>query len=267
MASGFAVQGRNSRELDITNAARTRDIIASSRPDVVINCAAYTAVDQAESHEDRAWEVNAAGAGNVAAACREAGAHLVHVSTDYVFRGDAEEPYETDAAVGPASAYGRTKLAGEQQVRKCAPDAQIVRTAWVFTGAPGDFVGTMRRLERERANLDVVDDQVGSPTYAADLADALLALATNAAAWSTPVFHLTNAGTATWFQLAQAVFEEIGADPARIRPCRTEDFPRPAPRPRFSVLSGSTWRTAGLPPMRHWRAALHAAIAAHGDEC
>ncbi|MCW4352322.1 dTDP-4-dehydrorhamnose reductase [Hoyosella sp. YIM 151337] len=260
-AAGADIVGYTAAGLDVTDAAATNDTIAQAHGDVVINCAAYTAVDRAESEEERAAAINTVGAANVAAACAATGTHLIHVSTDYVFGGAAEQPYEPDAPTSPATAYGRTKLAGEHAVRAAAPTAQIVRTSWVFTGEPADFVGTMIRLAGERDFLDVVDDQVGSPTYSGDLAAGLLQLAAAPHARAITALHATNAGTATWFSLAQAVFSEIGADPARIRPCTTAAFPRPAPRPHFSVLSDRAWRGAGLSPLRHWRDALHAALA------
>ncbi|MGW0017772.1 dTDP-4-dehydrorhamnose reductase [Rhodococcus sp. NPDC003382] len=260
-AAGTAVRGYGSDELDITDPRSVADAV---RPgDVVVNCAAYTAVDAAETDEDRAAAVNGDGPAVLAAACARAGAHLVHVSTDYVFAGDATEPYRVDAPTGPRTAYGRTKLAGERGVLAALPSAHVVRTAWVYTGDDGDFVATMRRLEHERDTVSVVDDQRGSPTFARDLADALLELAARAGGPDPVpggVLHATNAGEATWFDLARAVFAEIGADPERVRPCSSAEFVRPAPRPAYSVLDGSAWAAAGLTPLRPWREALHAAL-------
>jgi dTDP-4-dehydrorhamnose reductase len=250
-------------DLDITDAAAVRSVL---RPgDVVLNAAAYTAVDAAESEVAAAFAANGTGPAVLAAACAEIGARLIHLSTDYVFAAPAADPrpFEPDDPTGPESVYGRSKLAGEQAVRRLAPEAHIVRTAWVYTGDRGDFVATMRRLERERDTVDVVDDQIGSPTYAADLAAGLLELAGRVARGDRglpPVLHLTNAGAASWFELARAVFAGIGADPARVRPCATAAFPRPARRPAYSVLSDRAWLGAGLTPPRHWRAALTAAL-------
>ncbi|AEF42253.1 dTDP-4-dehydrorhamnose reductase [Hoyosella subflava] len=265
-ATGLEVVGMSSTELDITVESSVHSALTEVRPNVVINCAAYTAVDKAELDFQRAADVNGRGARNIATACHTTEAHLIHVSTDYVFGGDASEPYEIDAPKNPKTVYGRTKLDGEGAVRAVAPSAQIVRTAWVFTGTGSDFVATMHRLESERQFIDVVDDQVGSPTYAADLADGLLRLASTAQSRTVTTLHAANSGTATWYQLARAVFEEIGADPDRIRPCTTEEFPRPAPRPRYSVLSDRAWRAAGLEPLRPWRDALHAALADHSPQ-
>ncbi|MBB3035620.1 dTDP-4-dehydrorhamnose reductase [Hoyosella altamirensis] len=264
--TGLDVVGMSSNELDITAEASVHSVLGDVRPDVVINCAAYTAVDKAELEHRRAADINERGAGNIAAACHATGAHLIHVSTDYVFGGDAMEPYEIDAPKNPRTVYGRTKLAGEVAVHALAPTSQIVRTSWVFTGIGSDFVATMQRLESEREFLNVVDDQVGSPTYAADLAEGLLRLAATAQSRTVTTLHAANSGLATWYQLARAVFEEIGADPDRIRPCTTDEFPRPAPRPRYSVLSDRAWREAGLEPLRPWRDALHAALAVHSAQ-
>jgi dTDP-4-dehydrorhamnose reductase len=191
----------------------------------------------------------------------------VHVSTDYVFAGDATTPYEVDAPTGPKSAYGRTKLTGERAVRAALPGASwVVRTAWVYGGTGSNFVRTMVRLERSHATLDVVDDQRGAPTWSRDLARGLVALARAVTGpdGSRPapgVYHCTNAGDTTWYGLARAVFAELGADPDRVRPTTTDRFPRPAPRPAYSVLADTSWRAAGLRPLPHWRDALHTAFA------
>ncbi|MGV9679748.1 dTDP-4-dehydrorhamnose reductase [Nocardia sp. NPDC003482] len=249
-------------DLDITDPAAVR---ATLRPgDLVLNCAAYTAVDAAESNEAAAFAGNETGPAVLAAACAALGARLIHVSTDYVFDGHGTRPYEPDDPTGPTSVYGRSKLAGERAVRTLGEDGHIVRTAWVYTGDHGDFVATMRRLERERETVSVVNDQLGSPTYAADLAAGLLELAARV---NSPgpqplpaVLHATNAGQATWFELARAVFEEVGADPDRVRPCTSAEFPSPVRRPAYSVLSDRAWAAAGLTPLRNWRLALRDAL-------
>ncbi|MEV6214224.1 dTDP-4-dehydrorhamnose reductase [Nocardia sp. NPDC051833] len=251
-----AASGYGRAELDITDRAAVDAVLRPGA--VVLNCAAYTAVDAAESDRDAAFAANATGPAVLAAACAAAGARLIHVSTDYVFPGTASTPYEPDDRTGPATVYGQSKLAGERAVLELSPDAQVVRTAWVYSGVEGDFVATMRRLERERETVTVVDDQLGSPTSAADLAAALLELSTRPAA--PRVLHATNSGTATWFDLAVAVFTEVGADPARVLPCDSSAFPRPAPRPSYSVLSPAAWDAAGLTPLRPWRSALADAL-------
>ncbi|SEL95035.1 dTDP-4-dehydrorhamnose reductase [Rhodococcus maanshanensis] len=257
-AAGLDVVGFGSRDLDITDGEAVDRFVEPGT--VVINCAAYTAVDAAESDEQAAERVNVLGPRNLALATARVGARLIHVSTDYVFAGDADRPYETDAATGPRTAYGRTKLDGEGAVLAADPTALVVRTAWVYTGVGADFVATMRRLERERDTVDVVDDQIGSPTYAGDLADGLLQLAGSPAV-PGGVLHATNSGQASWFDLARAVFAGVGADRDRVRPCTSAQFVRPAPRPAYSVLSGASWVGAGLTPLRPWQEALTAALA------
>lgn len=260
--------------LDISDAAAVARVLADLGPDdVVVNCAAYTAVDAAESDVAAAEAINVAGPAALAGATAAAGAWLIHLSTDYVFSGDATrdrpfEPADLDPDATPATVYGRTKLAGERAARSADPRTTIVRTAWVYTGADGgsDFVSTMCRLEAERDTIGVVDDQIGSPTYAVDLATALHQLTR-----ITPdrmslvvggVLHATNAGQCSWFDLARAVFAGVGADPDRVRPVTTAEFPRPAPRPAYSVLSGVSWADAGLRPLREWRPALDMALRA-----
>jgi dTDP-4-dehydrorhamnose reductase len=259
---GHEVQALTRAELDIADSASVVRVMDEFAPDVVVNAAAYTAVDAAESDEDAAHRVNAAGPAVLAAALAGTAARLIHLSTDYVFAGDASRPYDVDDPTGPKSAYGRTKLAGELAVRELLPDASyVVRTAWVYGATGANFVKTMARLESEREVVDVVDDQRGSPSWTADLAAALVELGGSPAASGT--YHCTNGGDTTWFGLARAVFEELGADPGRVRPTTTDAFPRPAPRPAYSVLSDRAWREAGLTPMSHWRDALEAAFAAH----
>ncbi|MEU7478923.1 dTDP-4-dehydrorhamnose reductase [Lentzea sp. NPDC042327] len=248
------VHAASSAELDVT-AVTADDVRGYS---AVINCAAYTAVDAAETDEDRAFAVNAVGPGLLARACATAGTPLIHVSTDYVFPGDGTRPYEPTDDVGPKSAYGRTKLEGERRVLE--EGGWVVRTSWVYGANGSNFVKTMAALESSRPSVSVVDDQRGAPTWSHDLAAGLLELA--AVLPSTRLLHAAGGGETTWFGLAQAVFEELGADPARVTPCTTADFPRPAPRPAYSVLSGAAWVAAGLRPLPHWRSALTAAFRA-----
>lgn len=232
---------------------------------LVINAAAYTAVDAAETDERRAFAVNVDGPRVLAAACSSRGVPLVHVSTDYVFPGDADRPYEPEDEVGPRSAYGRTKAAGEDAVLGSGARAWVVRTAWVYGASGSNFVKTMVRLEGERETLSVVDDQRGAPTWSADLAAGLLELGEAIAAGRGPerrVLHCTGGGETTWYGFTRAIFEELGADPERVKPCTTEEFPRPAPRPAYSVLSNKSWVDAGLTPLRPWREALSAYFAA-----
>lgn len=266
------VHAPSSAELDVTDADAVSDAVAAfaaaSRDDslrpVVVNAAAYTAVDAAESDEDRAFLVNAKGPELLAAACREHDVPLLHVSTDYVFPGDGTRPYEPDDETGPRSAYGRTKLAGERRVLAAWERSWVVRTAWVYGAGGSNFVKTMAKLAAEREQLSVVDDQRGSPTWALDLAAGLVELAARVAARRGParrVLHATGGGETTWCGFARAIFAELGLDPERVKPCGTNDFPRPAPRPAYSVLSGRAWQEAGLTPLRPWREALTTAIA------
>ncbi len=221
----------------------------------MINAAAYTAVDAAEADEAAAYLSNATAPALLAAAVARHGGRLIHVSTDYVFAGDATTPYEVDAPTAPKSAYGRTKLAGELAVRELLPDrGYVVRTAWVYGATGANFVKTMARLEGDRDTVSVVDDQRGSPTWSADLAAGLIELARSDVA--AGIYHCTNTGDTTWFGFTQAIFEELGADPARVLPTTTDAFPRPAPRPSYSVLSNQAWVAAGLTPLPHWRTAL-----------
>jgi len=252
-------------DLDIADAPAVFGVVGEVRPDVVINTAAYTAVDDAESHEDAAYRVNASGPAMLAAALSGQGGRLIHLSTDYVFAGDADRPYDVEAPTAPASAYGRTKLAGELGVRELLPDAgYVVRTSWVYGAAGENFVKAMVRLERERETITVVADQRSSPTWAADLARGLLELAGSAA--PAGIYHCVNQGDASRFELAQAIFAELGADPARVTPTTTEAMPRPARRPAYSVLSDRAWRRAGLAALPSWRDALHSAFATVGPE-
>lgn len=259
------IHALGSTELDITDSAAVRDAVAAAGGPrlVVINAAAYTAVDAAEGEgAARAYAVNAQGPSNLARACAAHQAHLLQVSTDYVFAGQGAAPNLVDSPTMPRTVYGRTKLAGEQAVLTSGASAHVVRTAWLYGAHGGNFVRTIARLALERETVRVVDDQHGNPTWTADLADGLIALALASDRVPAGVLHCVNAGATTWFGLARAVFTEIGADPDRVQPCRTEEYPRPAPRPANSVLDTTDWAAAGLPELRHWRHALHAAIAA-----
>jgi dTDP-4-dehydrorhamnose reductase len=267
LAARARQQGRDvlaltSAEWDITDPTAAERFIQSG--DVVINCAAYTKVDAAEADPERAHAVNAVGPGSIAHACARAGADLIHISTDYVFSGTSRRPYEIDDETGPLTVYGRTKLAGELMVLAAMPDAHIVRTAWIYEGADGsDFAAVMRRSAAGDGEVDVVADQVGSPTYVGDLVDALLQIADDGSI-REPVLHAANDGAVSRFEQAQAVFEAVGADPDRVRPVGTDRHPRPAPRPAYSALSARRSAEAGLTPLRPWRDALAAAMSSAG---
>ena len=235
--------------------------------DLVVNCAAATNVDGAEADPDGAYAINATGAENVAHACARVGAHLVHISTDYVFVAVSNGSRPTTWATPPtrSASTGETKLAGELAVLAALPDANIVRTSWVYTGGAGnDFVAVMRRLAATDRTVDVVDDQIGSPTYVKDLVGALLEVGEGRI--REPILHAANDGAVSRFEQARAVFEEVGADPERVRPVSTAQAPRPARRPVYSALSMATSVRAGLTPLRPWRQALADALAQPLDD-
>ena len=239
--------------LDITDA----DAVAAAVEghDVVINAAAYTAVDQAEDDEDAAYAINATGTEHLARACAATGARLVHYSTDYVFQGDASEPYDEDAPRDPLNAYGRTKAAGEQLALDAHPEGvYVLRTAWLYGGGGPNFAKTMVKLAETRPEITVVDDQLGQPTYTRDLAEQTVALLDADA--PAGVYHATNSGECTWFDFAREIFRLAGHDPERVQPTDSSAFERPAARPAYSVLGHRRWLEAGIPEMRDWREAL-----------
>jgi dTDP-4-dehydrorhamnose reductase len=243
-------------ELDITDPAAVA--AALSGVDVVFNCAAYTAVDAAETDEEAALLVNGVGPATLAEATAATGAALLQISTDYVFQGSATSPYPEDEPRDPLNAYGRTKAAGEEAVLRLNPArGYVVRTAWLYGRHGNNFPATMLRLGRERDSVTVVHDQVGQPTWTADLARQLVLLADSGA--PAGVYHGTNSGQGSWFDFAQATFQEAGIDPDKVKPTDSSQFVRPAPRPAYSVLGHDAWSRAGLDPMRDWRAALHEA--------
>lgn len=246
-------------QLDVTDAAAV--LAAAEGHDVLINAAAYTRVDDAEAHEPEAHLINTTGAANLARAAAAHGARLVQLSTDYVFNGTATSPYVESEPRNPVSAYGRTKAEGERLALELNPGATfIVRTAWLYGQHGGNFARTMLGLAGVRDTVDVVNDQVGQPTWTADLAAQIVSLVDSDA--PAGIYHGTNSGQASWFDFARAVFELGGHDPARVRPTTSAAFVRPAPRPAYSVLGHEAWAAAGLHPMRDWRDALVAAFAA-----
>lgn len=239
-------------ELDIADAGAVFRTVAEESPDIVVNCAAYTKVDECETETDTAYSVNGYGAGNIAAACAEAGSRLVHISTDYVFDGYKKEPYIEDDLTNPSSVYGRSKLLGEDCVRRFCGRHYIVRTQWLFGENGGNFVKTMLRLALVGGAIRVVNDQFGSPTYTHDLAGAIHELVQRPA-YGT--YHLTNAGVCSWFDLAREIFRLSGID-RDVTPCTTEEFPRPAKRPPYSALDNLHHRLAGGSPLRCYGEAL-----------
>ena len=263
-AYGEDVTAVERADLDITDEAAVAAVFDSVQPSIVVNCAAYTKVDDAESAVDLAGRVNARGPEHLAIACRTHAARLVHVSTDYVFAGDADSPYLESTPVAPRSVYGQTKAEGERLVLSSGADAFVVRSAWLYGAEGPNFVRTMARLARERETLEVVDDQTGSPTWTLHLARGLIALAVSDLPGG--IWHCANEGAATWYVFARAIFAELGLDPARVHPTTSDAFVRPAPRPAWSVLSTAKWKAAGLPEMPHWRDALQEAFETVGED-
>ncbi|MGW0867187.1 dTDP-4-dehydrorhamnose reductase [Streptomyces sp. NPDC002611] len=259
---GEDVVGLDRSALDITRPEAVAAAVREHRPDLVVNCAAYTAVDDAETDEARALEINGDGPRALARACAAHDARLIHLSTDYVFDGEARTaPYPENHPPAPRTAYGRTKLAGERAVLEELPGASaVLRTAWLYGVHGTNFVRTMIGLEARRDTLDVVDDQRGQPTWSADVAERIADLGPRLGPEAHGVFHATDAGEATWYELAREVFSLLGADPARVRPTSSAAFPRPAPRPAYSALAHGRWQEIGLPPAREWRSALHEAL-------
>lgn len=246
---GETADGLDRTMLDVTDPAAAAAAVRGY--DVVVNCAAYTAVDTAEADEAAAFAVNAVGPANLARACAAAGSRLVQVSTDYVFDGVSAEPYPADAPVAPRSAYGRTKLAGEWAARAGSDDVLVVRTAWLYGANGGCFPKTIARVARERGGLDVVEDQVGQPTWTVDLAELIVALVRAGA--PAGIYHGTASGRTSWHGFAQAVVAAAGLEPEIVRPTTSEAFTRPAPRPAFSVLDHGSIRAAGVPAIGDWR--------------
>ena len=234
--------------------------IEAVRPDVVVNAAAFTAVDKAEAEEDLAARVNGEGAGHVAEAAAKIGVPLLHLSTDYVFDGALDRPYREDDPTGPTGAYGRSKLIGEQLVAERCPDSTILRTAWVYSPFGANFVRTMLRLNETREEVGVVADQYGNPTSALDIAGALLAVARRLREDATPalrgVFHMTGSGEAAWADLAEAVFQEAethGRRLTRVKRIATADYPTPARRPPNSRLDNAKLRRIYGLALPDWR--------------
>jgi dTDP-4-dehydrorhamnose reductase len=266
-AAGWMVLPLSRADADITDARLLADVTRKFRPDVVVNAAAYTAVDKAEAEADVAMAVNCEGARNVASAAASEGAPVIHISTDYVFNGEGQSPYQPDAKTDPIGVYGKTKLAGEAAIQDENPNHVIIRTSWLFSHRGSNFVRTMLRLGAERDELRVVEDQVGRPTSATDLASALLvvaqAIAENPAL--TGVYHFANAGETSWFGFAQEIFEQAKSlgetHTPRIVPIPTSEFPTPARRPSYSVLDTTSFSERfGVEP-RNWQPAVRDTVA------
>ena len=249
---GIEHLGTSSKELDITDREAVERLMERYRPDAVIHCAAYTKVDLAEDEPERCWAVNADGTRNLAAACRETGAKLLYISTDYVFPGTGERSYGTGDPTGPVNTYGRSKLAGELAVQSLLEKYFIVRISWVFGKNGNNFVKTMLRLAETRAELSVVCDQIGSPTYTADLAPLLCDMVQTE---RYGVYHATNEGTCAWSEFAEAIFALAGRQVA-VHPIPTSAYPTKAARPLNSRLSKESLRDNGFQALPEWKDAL-----------
>jgi dTDP-4-dehydrorhamnose reductase len=248
-AGGHEIVGLGRDELDVTDGPRVDAVVSEVRPDVVVDCAAWTDVDGAEAHERQAMAVNDTGAGLLAVAAGTVGATIVYPSTDYVFDGHKRSPYLESDSAAPLSAYGRSKLAGETAVAVANSRHLVVRSSWLFGTGGGNFIETMLRIGLEQPEVLVVSDQVGSPTYTRHLAGAILLLAESE---DYGIHHITGGGSCSWFEYAQEIFDQAGLD-TRVMAARTEMLDRPAPRPAFSVLASERPSPLVLP---HWRDAL-----------
>lgn len=258
--AGYEVLPCDRASLDITNYKMCLKSIQEFKPDAIIHCAAYTAVDQAEIDIDSAYAVNAVGSRNMVVAAEKVKAKFCYISTDYVFDGNTTSAYQEYDNTNPQSVYGKSKRAGEVLVQSLSSAFFIVRTSWVYGLHGHNFVKTMLKLGQEKLVLNVVNDQKGSPTYAVDLAAFLLELVQTE---KYGIYHASNTGKCTWFEFAQAIFAEAEniwgqPYPVRVEPCKTKEFPRPAPRPQNSVMDHLSIRTNGLQDFRPWREGLRA---------
>ena len=259
---GIDFVGANSSELDITKPLIVNQMVDLIKPSVIINAAAWTDVDGAESNESTAYSVNSLGPENLAIAASQAGAHLVQISTDYVFSGDTYSHWSENAPHNPQSVYGSTKSKGENFVLSALPlNSYVVRTAWLYSSKGQNFAKTMASLAlNKEGEVRVINDQVGQPTFAGDLAKQIVELVLSEA--PAGIYHGTNSGQATWFELAQKIFSLVGADVSRVIPVSTSEFPRPAKRPTYSVLGHDAWAGTSVTEMRNWKIALEEAMPA-----
>lgn len=244
-------------ELDITDRQAVHRCLAEHQIDVVVNCAAYTNVEHAEEDKAEAERLNCTAAGILAAAAAETDATLIHISTDYVFAGTAHLPYRELDPVGPQCVYGRTKLAGEQAVAASGAKHLIIRTAWLYSQTGSNFVKTMRHLTASRETLDVVFDQIGTPTYAGDLADTLMHIVREGLyTGNEGTYHFSNEGVCSWYDFACEIARLSGHDRCQIRPCHTSEFPTKAARPAYSVLDKTKIKATFGIHIPHWRESL-----------
>jgi len=242
-------------ELDITDRKAVYAYIEENSIDLVINCAAFTAVDKAESEPELCDLLNHVAPGYLAEAIESVGGNMIQISTDYVFDGTGHVPYTEDAPTSPNTVYGRTKLAGEEAVIRTCAGSMVIRTAWLYSTFGHNFVKTMLRLGRERNELGVVADQVGSPTYARDLARAIMVVVNKGIV--PGVYHFTNEGICSWFDFTRAIHRQAGISDCRVRPLHTEEYPAPAPRPHYSVLDKTKLKQIYGIEIAWWEDALH----------
>ena len=248
-------------QLDITDGEAVAAFADTHAVDIIVNCAAYTNVEQAEDDEPKAYAINCTAVGNLAAAAARRNALLIHISTDYVFDGRSREPYTEDMPTAPLNAYGRTKLAGEQAIAGSGCRHIILRTAWLYSEFGRNFVKSVLRQMDERTDLKVVADQTGTPTYAADLAEALFDIIENGKyAGRYGIYHFTNEGQCSWYDLARAIALEVGNTESRIARCGTWEYPAKAVRPLFSVLDKSKFKRTFGRDIAHWSDALKRCI-------
>lgn len=259
---GLEFSSPTSTELDICDQSKMNELLNEIRPTLIINCAAWTDVDGAESNPEGAYELNAIGPQNIAISARNYGARFIHISTDYVFSGEGKNEWNELDKHDPQSIYGKSKSEGERLALSEFPEGTyIVRTAWLYSETRKNFALTMAKLAFQgTGKVRVVNDQIGQPTFAADLAKQVLNLISSNA--PVGVYHGTNSGQSTWYEFAHEIFEQAGADVSRVVPVSTLDFPRPAIRPKFSVLGHGSWGKTSIKPMRDWRIALHEAMPA-----
>jgi dTDP-4-dehydrorhamnose reductase len=257
---GIAFRSWDSKDLDITQISRVVHAIKKLSPTVIVNCAAWTDVDGAEFHEIETSRVNLDGAENISHAAKECGAKLIHISTDYVFSGESHVPWQVEDKINPQSVYGRTKAEGENRVLSThAEKSYIVRTSWLYSPWRKNFAKTMTKLAlKSQGEIRVVNDQVGQPTSALDLAKQLIELGVSTS--RAGIYHGTNSGQATWFEFAQEIFTLAGADIDRVIPTSYNAYPRPAKRPTYSVLGHDAWDKTSVKPLRNWRIALAEAM-------
>lgn len=246
------------QELSIGDTDGVQQIFKTHRPDWCVNCAAYTAVDKAETERDQAMAINATAAGILAEACARFSTRFIHISTDYVFDGTSSVPYREDDPTGPINTYGETKLLGEQLVMKHNPDAIIIRTSWVYSYFGNNFVKTMMRLMKERESINVVDDQVGSPTYAADLAQVIMHIIAQGSP-ASGIFHYSNEGRISWYEFALAIKDLTGSS-CKVNPIPSSQYPTPAKRPRYSLLDKTKIASTFLVPIAHWKESLETCV-------